>query len=556
MTFYKRSGAPLPEHIIRSAERVREQGNTQTRREFLATASTFGASTATAYGLIGLAAPTPAAAQGAMESGTVRIRSTLRALKDPRTYDFNALANYSRGWLEYLVQYNNDGTFTPMLAESWDVADDATAYTFNLRQNATWNDGTPFTAEDVAFNIERFCERDFEGNSMASRFATIVDSDAGRLMDGVIEIIDDKTIRLSLPAPDITLIAAVSDYSSAIVPQSYSADTMLSNPVGTGAYLPETYDVGVKGVLAKNPDHTYWKEDAAKLDRIEFIDYGEDPASYLQGAEGDEIDAIDVIEGEFVYLFDAIDGWVRHETVSAGTILARCNQEAEVDGQKVYADARVRRALAMAVDNAKVLELAYSGQGEPAENHHVCPIHEEYADVGAPVFDPDGAAALMAEAGMADFEHDLISLDSGFWRDTADVIGAQIRDAGINLKRTVIPSSNFWNSWDSYPFSVTNWNHRPLGVITLAIAYRSGEAWNEAAYANPEFDAVVNEALKEPNVEKRRELMAVAQKFMQDDGVIIQPYWRSMFNHTKEKLKGCEVHIAQEIRVADLYWEA
>ncbi|MEM0947744.1 MAG: ABC transporter substrate-binding protein [Pseudomonadota bacterium] len=556
MTFLKRSGAPLPDHILQSAERIRADADGMSRREFIATASTFGASAATAYGLIGLAAPTAAKAQNAQTGGTVRLRSTLRGMKDPRTFDFNALANFSRGWLEYLVQYNNDGTFSPMLAESWDVSDDATVYTFNLRQNATWNDGSPFTAEDVAFNIERFCEKGFEGNSMASRFAVIVDQDAGRLMDGVVEVVDDKTLRLNLPAPDITLIAAVSDYASAIVPQSYSADTMLTKPVGTGAYLPESYDVGVKGVLTKNPDHTYWKEDAAWLDRIEFIDYGEDPASFLAAAEADEIDAIDVIEGEFVLLFDTIDGWERHETVSAGTILARCNQAAEVDGTTPYADPRVRKALAMAVDNSKVLELAYSGQGEPAENHHVCPIHPEYADVGAPVFDPEGAAALMAEAGMADFEHDLISLDAGFWRDTGDAMGAQIRDAGIKLKRTIIPSSNFWNSWDKYPFSVTNWNHRPLGIITLAIAYRSGEAWNESAYANPEFDAVVTEALQQPDVEERRELMAVAQKMMVDDGVIIQPYWRSMFNHTKTNLKGCPVHVAQEMRVADIYWEA
>ena len=81
------------------------------------------------------------------------------------------------------------------------------------------------------------------------------------------------------------------------------------------------------------------------------------------------------IEGEFVEIFDNLDGWEQHSVVTAATIVIRPNQEAEVDGQKPYTDSRVRRALAMAVDNSVCLELGISGQGIPAENHHVSPAH-------------------------------------------------------------------------------------------------------------------------------------------------------------------------------------
>ena len=84
----------------------------------------------------------------------------------------------------------------------------------------------------------------------------------------------------------------------------------------------------------------------------------------------------------------------------------------------------------------------------------------------------------MEEAGMADFVHELTSLDDGWQKDTTDAVAAQLRDAGIKVKRTVLPGSTFWNDWTKYPFSSTSWNHRPLGVQIHALAYRSGEAWS------------------------------------------------------------------------------
>ena len=79
----------------------------------------------------------------------------------------------------------------------------------------------------------------------------------------------------------------------------------------------------------------------------------------------------------------------------------------------------------------------------------------------------------MAEAGQADFELDLITIDEDWHKNTGDAIAAQMRDAGIKVKRTVLPGSTFWNDWTKYPFSMTNWNMRPLGVQVLALAYRT-----------------------------------------------------------------------------------
>ena len=101
----------------------------------------------------------------------------VRALNDPRTFDWTQIATFTAGWLEYLVEYNNDGSIKHMRLEGWSANADATQYKLNVCKGVKWNNVDDFTAQDVARNIKDWCDKAVEVNSMAGHMTSFIYGD-------------------------------------------------------------------------------------------------------------------------------------------------------------------------------------------------------------------------------------------------------------------------------------------------------------------------------------------------------------------------------------------
>ncbi len=204
----------------------------------------------------------------------------------------------------------------------------------------------------------------------------------------------------------------------------------------------------------------------------------------------------------------------------------------------------MRQAIQLGSDNEQNLKSAHRGLGSVGENHHVCDCQPDYAAIDKVPRDVAKAKALLKEADKEGLEVTCnVGNTNGTWeQDSVVVLKQNLAEVGINLKVNVMPTAQYWEVWDKAPFSLTSWTHRPLGTMLLGLAYRSGVPWNESHYSSKEFDDLLSQAESTVDIKERRKIMAKVEKRIQDDAVMVQPFFRSVMFAAHSKVKDIQMH--------------
>lgn len=536
------------------------------RRGFLRTACLLGVSAGAAYGFAGRIdggpiAPPVRAQNGPRRGGELRFAMEVMEITDPAAFAWPQQANVTRWMVEYLTRTGPDNVTLPYLAEGWEASDDLKTWTFTLRRDVRWSNGDAFSADDVVANFRRWLDPD-RGSPNRSLFDGLGEpvQDTGpngrprtrvRLRDGAVEKLDEHTVRLNLSRPDLSVPENLYNYPAAILHRDFDATggDLRANPVGTGPYSLAGFAPGDEARLVRRPD-AYWGE-PPQLDAIRYIDRGRDRRQMLSALLADEVDGVYEVDVSDLGALDGLEGIQLHSVSTARTGV--CRMRVDIPP---FDDLRVRRAVQLGADNRELLIEGYNRRGTPAENHHVGPMHPEYATLPAVPRDPAQARQLLADAGYPDGLQLTMAVGNvqGPWEQrVAQLLQRQLAPAGIDLRLQVMTPADYARQWTQVPFGMTSWTHRPLGVMALNLGYRSDQAWNETRYANPEFDARLEEAngLLDPN--ERRTVMAEVQRILQSDAVMVQPFWRNQYVATRTRVRGYQTHPTQYHQFQDVW---
>mgnify|MGYP006422327865 CR=1 FL=1 len=523
------------------------------RRDFLRTATLLGVSAAAAYSFVGRVegpgAVGTAQAATPKRGGTLRWAMEVQEMTDPATFDWVQKGNQARHIVEYLTRTRTDNVTVPYLAESWEASDDLKTWTLKLRKGVTWSNGDDFNADDVVFNFKRWLDPKV-GSSNIGLFSGLTekvtvkndkgeDVEQSRMREGAVEKVDSHTVRLHLATATLAVPENLYNYPTAIVHRRFEEEggDLSKNPVGTGPYTLERFAIGNELLLKRRED--YWGE-APYLDAIHYIDTGADRSAMVAAIASGQVDGIHELGVNSTEVIEQMPDIKIHSVTTGNTPVLRMRVK-----EPPFDNPKVRAAIVAASDNQKLLNLGYRGNGLEAENHHVGPMHPEYAELPPLKRDIEKAKQLLKEAGHPDgidISIDVGDTDGPWHTDVAQALKEQLAPAGIRLAINKMPAAQYWDVWTSTPFGLTAWVHRPLGVMILNLGYSSGQPWNETGYSNPEFDKALDEAnaILDPN--ERRKKMKEVEAILQGDNVIIQPFWRNQFTAARSNVKGYEVH--------------
>ncbi|MEM7532177.1 MAG: ABC transporter substrate-binding protein [Chloroflexota bacterium] len=486
------------------------------------------------------AAATESQEQAAETTLNVALPNDINTLYVPETNN-RIVRNALQQMYNSLVWLNNDGDLVPALAESWEVSEDGTEYTFMLRQGVTFHNGEPFNAEAVVFSWENALEA-YRGNKW---------DDAQS-----VEAIDEFTVKMTTEKPDPIFLRQMADEWAMIPPVYFAevgAEGFAENPVGTGAFRFVEWVKGDSLVLEANPD--YWETDLSLADNLVFrivtesatrvagIQTGQlDIVSRLSAAEADSlrgVDGIEIVE----YAVDRVFyiGF-NNRTTGVGT---------PIENQLV------RQAMNYAVDRQAIVDAIFDGKARLSASL-IGPSNLGFDESLTPYpYDPAKATELLAEAGYADgFTIDYVCPTDAYdsFDQVCEAIQSYLAEVGIDAQLELIPSSEHWGLGKQLqyaPLFGDGWS-AAAGEAFARVDGTLSSRDTYSVWADEDIYALVDEIFTTVDDVKRAELYGQLAQQTHDDPPFIYLYEPIAFEATQGNIQGYSPRASEQFYLKDV----
>ena len=404
---------------------------------------------------------------------------------------------------EGLVKPDTDGNLLPCIAESWTIERDALIYTFTIRKDVRFHDGSILTPNDVKFSIDTAIAAGFNGLNRIDNVATI----------------SDNRVRVTLKAPDPEFLP----YITIGIVKADNKDRE-KNIIGTGPFFIESFTPQRDLVLKKFDG--YWQKkldpslDIPPLEKVTIVFFANVEALMIALRSGN-IDGANLVGSFAAQLdhrkFDIIDSY------SAAVHLLALNNAAPP-----LNDIRVRKAINYGVDIQGIIDGAFFGKGSPSGSPIIPGLSAYYDGSLSYPYDPQKAQALLAEAGFKNTRKLSLEItvpsEYTMHVDTAQVIVNQLEKIGVNASVKLVD----WNTWLSEVYRGRNYQATVISLDSPIVSarnflarYRSDNSSNFINFSDKEFDRTYDALLTETNETYRKQLYKDAQSIITSDAASV-----------------------------------
>jgi peptide/nickel transport system substrate-binding protein len=440
---------------------------------------------------------------------------------------------------DYLVFPDAQYVLQPKLATKWEPGSTADTWTFTIRQGVKWQDGTPFTNDDIVASFERMLDPKI-GSSALSAFS-------GVLSRGNVESSAPDTIvfHLDRPYADFPYLVSSFNYNSVILPKNYQVGDFTKGGIGTGPFILKTFSKDQGASYVKNPH--YWGKGQPYLDKV-TVKYFTDTPPIVLALQGGAINVFPQVpyQGSQALFSDSNITVTETESSEYRTLQMRVDQEP-------FSDKNARLAVAYALDRPGLVSGLFNGKAELGNDHAFAPIYP-----GSPTSDqvPQRVQDIGKAKSLLGGKTVNVTLTTEQFLEIpeyAQFVKQMVAPAGINVKLDVQPQGTFYGTggnqpWLQVPFGITDWGARGTAGQTIDPAYlcrsvpnktlSNSGGWNSAHWCDPAFDKLVQKFEGEADQQKRLSLAVSAAKIQQAEVPDVIAYWIKELRATRTNVHG------------------